>query len=159
MSKILTPGVFITNNFEVARDMFASYSDVEQIPPSDDYLVITSKTNKYLQSLEYSINFDNENNPSLTLEFLDTDGNFEQVFSMHRSNTVFKMMQRRLADQRAKSLSLTSSGIGFSESKLVDEFEYANQFNKIFVAFGTDSSLSNWSDVLTFYLNKTNIDI
>ncbi len=159
MSKILTPGVFITNNFEVARDMFASYSDVEQIPPSDDYLVITSKTNKYLQSLEYSINFDNENNPSLTLEFLDTDGNFEQVFSMHRSNTVFKMMQRRLSDQRARTVNINSSGVGLSEATLVDEFEYANQFNKIFVAFGTDSSLSNWSDVLTFYLNKTNIDI
>lgn len=171
MSKILTPNVFITNNYEIAKSFFLDgvYTNVEQLPEVEGALVITSKRNKYLQSLEYSINFDNENNPSLTLEFLDTDGNFEQEFFMHRSNTVFKAMQRRLQDERARQSRLTVSstlntgGTGIdtsqSEPKLIDEFEYANQFNKIYFAFGTDSLLSNWSDLLTVYLNKTNIDI
>ncbi len=74
MSKILTPNVFITNNYEIAKSFFLDgvYTNVEQLPEVEGALVITSKRNKYLQSLEYSINFDNENNPSLTLEFLDT---------------------------------------------------------------------------------------
>lgn len=171
MSKILTPNVFITNSEIVAKEFFSggTYKNMEDLPDVPNALVISGKTNKYLQSLEYSINFDSENNPSLTLEFLDTDGNFEQNMFMHLVNVgktalqqVFKDDARKASDASftSKGLKITDSGrIGVNESDLVDIANYANNYNRIFVAFGTDNVLSNWSDIMSFVLNKTNINV
>jgi len=176
MSKILTPNVFITNNAQVAKEFFLrnKYINVEDLPSAPDAIVISGKNNKYLQSLEYSVNFDNENNPSLTLEFLDTDGNFEQNMFMHLTNSVKSSLQSAFRGDGAKNTtpvkkqdklggSLTisddSTRVGIREFDMNSLLQYANVYNRIFVAFGTDSLLSNWSDILVFYLNKTNIDV
>lgn len=177
MSRILTPNVFITNSEKLVKDFFlgGTYKNVDELPDVPDALVISGKTNKYLQSLEYSVNFDSENNPCLTLEFLDTDGNFEQSFFMHLVNSGKTMLQQVFKDDNRKQLQQTflsrdtsSGGASFDivngsievkESELVNIAQYANQYNRIFIAFGTDNILANWSDVMGFYLNKTTVDI
>jgi hypothetical protein len=164
MSKILTPNVFITNNYELANEFFNKgvYKNVDELPNVPDALVISGKTNKYLQSLEYSVNFDNDNNPGLTLEFLDTDGNFEQNFFMHLTNIGKSMLQNVFRSDAAKatpSIGITNGRVDIKESDLVNISNYANNWNRLFIAFGTDNILNNWSDVMTFVLNKTTIDI
>lgn len=175
MARVLTPNVFITNNAKIAKDFFlnGSYINVEDLPDVPDALVISGKTNKYLQSLEYSVNFDNENNPSLTLEFVDTDGNFEQSMFMHLTNSIKSKLKSVFRDDGAKTtpvVTKTPAGgtlviaddptrIGVRESDLTTLALEANNYNRIYIAFGTDNILSNWSDILTFYLNKTTIDV
>jgi hypothetical protein len=164
MSKILTPNVFITNNYELANEFFNKgvYKNVDELPNVSNALVISGKTNKYLQSLEYSVNFDNDNNPGLTLEFLDTDGNFEQNFFMHLTNIGKSMLQNVFRSDAAKatpSIGITNGRVDIKESDLVNISNYANNWNRLFIAFGTDNILNNWSDVMTFVLNKTTIDI
>lgn len=175
MARVLTPNVFITNNAKIAKDFFlnGSYINVEDLPDVPDALVISGKTNKYLQSLEYSVNFDNENNPSLTLEFVDTDGNFEQNMFMHLNNAIKSKLRSVFKDDGAKTTPVVTKSagantlvisddptrIGVRESDLTTLALEANNYNRIYIAFGTDNILSNWSDVLTFYLNKTTIDV
>ena len=171
MSKILTPNVFITNNYELANEFFNKgvYKNVDELPNVSNALVISGKTNKYLQSLEYSVNFDNDNNPGLTLEFLDTDGNFEQNFFMHLTNIGKSMLQNVFRSDAAKAnppvkigdgtLEITNGRVDVKESDLIDIKNYANTWNRLFIAFGTDNILNNWSDVMTFVLNKTTVDI
>jgi hypothetical protein len=171
MSKILTPNVFITNNYELANEFFNKgvYKNVDELPNVSNALVISGKTNKYLQSLEYSVNFDNDNNPGLTLEFLDTDGNFEQSFFMHLTNTGKSMLQNAFRSDAAKAtpsvkigggtFEITNGRVDVRESDLSDIKNYANNWNRLFIAFGTDNILNNWSDVMTFVLNKTTVDI
>ena len=171
MSKILTPNVFITNNYELANEFFNKgvYKNVDELPNVSNALVISGKTNKYLQSLEYSVNFDNDNNPGLTLEFLDTDGNFEQNFFMHLTSIGKSMLQNVFRSDAAKAnppvkigdgtLEITGGRVGVKESDLDNISNYANTWNRLFIAFGTDNILNNWSDVMTFVLNKTTVDI
>lgn len=174
MSRVLTPNVFITNNADIANKFFLTgkYLNVGDLPPAKDALVISGKNNKYLNSLEYSVNFDNENNPSLTLEFLDTDGNFEQNMFMHLINMVKGSLTNVFRKDAAKNPQqfqtsgsggatavITGSTVGVEENALTAIEQHSYNYKRIFVAFGTDNNLSNWSDVLTFYLQKTNIDV
>jgi hypothetical protein len=174
MSRVLTPNVFITNNADIANEFFLTgkYLNVGDLPPAKDALVISGKNNKYLNSLEYSVNFDNENNPSLTLEFLDTDGNFEQNMFMHLINMVKGSLTNVFRKDVAKNPQqfqtsgsggatavITGSTVGVEENALTAIEQHSYNYKRIFVAFGTDNNLSNWSDLLTFYLQKTNIDV
>ena len=177
MSTVLNPSVFITNNEKLVKKFFldGTYINVEDLPNVPDALVIHGKTNKYLQSLDYSINFGGENNPSLTLEFIDSDGEFENNFFMHiisnaktHLKNVFRDDQRKaIQNSFSKRRSDSVGGIierqnspqGISESQLTEIYKEANNWNRIFVAFGTDNLLANWSDVYAFYLNKTFIDV
>jgi len=153
--KILTPNVFITNDYGAVRKFLTNkdYLDMNSLPNNDGKsFLISGKNNKYLQSLEMSYNFDSSEKMKLVLEFIDTDGNFEQEFFMTRINSIKSLTTRRLQEERLRKTSNL-------ESNLVDLNNYATQQARIFIAFGVGSDLRNWSDIHVFNLVKTNLDL
>jgi hypothetical protein len=88
---------------------------------------------------------------------------------MHLTNTGKSMLQNAFRSDAAKAtpsvkigggtLEITNGRVDVKESDLSDIKNYANNWNRLFIAFGTDNILNNWSDVMTFVLNKTTVDI
>ena len=70
--KVLTPNVFLTNNYEDIQSFFLNpkkIGSLQDLSTSKGSLLISGKNNKYLQFFELSYNFDSSDTQKLILEF------------------------------------------------------------------------------------------
>jgi hypothetical protein len=155
--KVLTPNVFITNNYEDIQSFFLNpkkIGSLQDLSTSKGSLLISGKNNKYLQFFELSYNFDSSDTQKLILEFVDTDGNFEQSFFLYPLDQVKSLLNSTYEEDQY----IRAEGSNI-ESKLIDISDYASQIHRIYVSFGVGSNLRDWSDPMAFQLREVKLDI
>lgn len=154
MSKIFIPNIFITTNFSKVRKYFldvASPSRDYSIPSNttDDSLLITPENNKYLQSFEFSLNYQDKNATKLVLSFIDVDDKFEESFL--NSSVIKNYIEHALENSIKKSDYYANNPELFSTA-------IRNQL-KVYFAFGVGSDLKEWAGPYCATLIKSELTI
>lgn len=159
ISTVLNPNIFITNNYEIVKEYFLqdNYFRIEQLPQrkGQSLLITGGGGNKYLQSFEFSYNYDTTDKLKVVMEFVDTDGNFEQEFFGFNLNNVKSTIASRFK-QSASAGKPSQNAEAFDK---MDIENYMASYNRLFVAFGCGSDLRNWSDVHVLIAHDISVDV
>lgn len=154
MSKIYTPNIFITTEYKYIQKYFinnqSSRLSLNDLPNNSRALLISNKNNKYLQSVEYSLNYKSTNATKLVLKFVDIDGRFEESFL---DNSVIKNYLVHLLSDYIKNKKF------FSSNAATAILRNLGSTFKIYIAFGVGNDLANWAGPITCELFSANIDI
>lgn len=158
ISTVLNPNIFITNNYEIVKEYFLqdNYFRIEQLPQrkGQSLLITGGGGNKYLQSFEFSYNYDTTDKLKVVMEFVDTDGNFEQEFFGFNLNNAKTSIANRFKQLESNKIS--------QNTEALDKFDienYVNSYNRLFIAFGCGNDLRNWSDVHVVIAHDISVDI
>lgn len=148
MSKIYTPNIFITTSYSTIQE-FMDSNDLRSLKRSKDILVISADNNRYLQSFKYSSGYENKSTPSLILEFIDADGNFEDSFL---NNGVLQQALDSIMQNAFRNKSFIGNYKDSINSILASKF-------RIYFSFGIGNNIKSWGGPYTADLIKAEFDI
>lgn len=149
MANIYVPNIIITQDYNLINKIMESdYLDTTQNFEESKAILLSTRQNKYVYSLEHSINFQGTDS-KIILKILDTDNNFENNFF---NESFFEMMMNEQVTNFIKSNDKIS--------------EFGNYFSKalnsqirIYIAYGIGNELANWSNPIACTLFGANIDL
>ena len=149
MVKVITPNIFITNNYDTIKKFFIdSYGSLTEIPENDtSSLLISPKNNQYLESFEYSVNYDKPDLITLSITLIDIDNTLE--------NKIFINSQDHLTAQAVKAITDDPASI----RQLYKAVEILDGQHILYVSFGVGYDITNWSDPRAFYIYKVVLDV
>ena len=148
MAKVIAPSIFITNNYNTIKKFFIdSNGSLKSLPENDGSLLITPKDNSYLESFEYSVNYDKPDIMSLNLTLIDIDNTLENKLFINPQD--HKIAQATEAINKDK----TSQNGAFEAIQILDGQ------HTLYVSFGVGDKLSDWSDPRAFYIYKVVLDV
>lgn len=152
MADVLVPNIFITRNYDHINNFFLKKgSSIEDLPANDpNSLVISAKTNNYLESFDLSYNVGSTKQQILTLVLVDTDGQLENKFFLGPFALLKEIFQKDL-EKEYQMLGKTRD--------LVSYFSDGDSGHKIYMSFGIGNNTQSWSDPLMYFMLKANIDL
>lgn len=148
MSKVYAPSIFITTNYDVAKQ-FAEGTKISELKDDTGSLLISNENNKYLQSFEYSYGYADKGNPRLVLSFVDVDNDFENSFL---NQGVAKKLLTAGFEMISKAGRLTKGFTDNLSNILRSKF-------KIYFTFGVGGNSNDWAGPYVGVLMKTEVDI
>ena len=161
MANVLVPNIFITTNYDYIRNYFLNKdykAGVDGLPETNNVFVISSKTNKYLESLEHSYNYDNSDQGKLVLKFIDVDGQFEDRFLIRPKNLFRTKLDQELKKARTLKL-LEGSQNTQLEGALQSIYDEVASLDTIYICYGIGNDTRNWSDPMSFQLFKNEVEV
>jgi hypothetical protein len=167
MAKVLIPNIFITNRYDTIKEFFLNPEKkftTSELPSSDGSLLITPKKNKYLQSFDYSFNYSQQSKgPLLVLEFVDTDGKFEEEFLIKPYDALKSQIHSAINKNNEAVEAAVSKLKEINRTEIVRQLEDLNSLfaivDRIYVSFGEGTDLGDWSDPLAFTVIGRKIDV
>lgn len=149
MSNIYVPNIIITQDYDLMNKIMESDElDITQQYSEDKTILLSNRQNKYVYSLEHSINF-NQTDTKIILKILDADDNFENQFF---NETFFEKIMNQQVSNFLKNSSKISEFEAYVNTALNSEI-------KIYIAYGIGSKFSNWSNPISCSLVSAKIDL
>lgn len=161
MANVLVPNIFITTNYDYIRSYFVNRdykAGIDGLPAEKDVFLISSKTNKYLESFEHSFNYDSSDQSKLVLKFIDVDGKFEDKFFIRPINLFRTKLEQELKKDRQLNLIDGARNIQ-SERNVQGIYDEVASLDTIYVSYGIGNDTRNWSDPMTFQLFKSEVEV
>lgn len=144
MSKIFIPNIIITKDFEYIKSFANSggYTKIGDLPKSRNTVILSNQQNKYITGFSYELGVANESNRNytMTLEVLDSDGQFQEL--LLDSGLYSKLLESSMK-------SVARAGIRQGELKY-DPF-------LLYFMFGIGDSIKDWSDPIRGWVQSANI--
>lgn len=153
MSKIFSPGIFISNSYARANMFIKKTLATEQfsitaLGAAEDFLISPSN-NKYLESFEYILDQKSKNSCEIKLKLIDIDGNLEDTIL---NSSALRNYLQDLSRSYSSDPTNTASNTPGLQSKISSQL-------KLYIAFGIGDDKNRWAGPYACVLTNATIDI
>jgi len=149
MANIYVPNIIITQDYDLINKIMESdYLDTTQQFEESKAILLSTRQNKYVYTLEHSLNF-NGSDSKITLKILDTDNDFENKF--FNEGFMKMLMNEHLTNYIKNKENIGEFGKYFSKT--------LNSQIRIYVAYGIGNELANWSNPIACVLFGANVEL
>jgi hypothetical protein len=153
MSKIFSPGIFISNSYARANMFIKKNVATEQFSITESEaagdFVISPNTNKYLESFEYILDQKSKNSCEIKLKLIDIDGNLENTIL---NSSALRNYIRNLSRKYNSDPTNTASNTPNLQSKISSQL-------KLYIAFGIGDDKDRWAGPYACVLTNAIIEI
>lgn len=158
-----TANVLVTNNRKALDDILLKmssggkvYNLVNELTDNDDLALFSNQANPYFISFKHSFS---QENPLITMEFLDPEGDFEQRFLSNRSiyESLFSVLRGSVGNQlenlvyKKRQLEVKRSLLGLTSQQLSqaikERLDRAEAEKYFYIAYGVGDNIKYWSNV------------
>lgn len=153
MSKIFSPGIFISNSYAranmfIKKNVATEHFSITESEAAGDF-VISPNTNKYLESFEYILDQKSKNSCEIKLKLIDIDGNLENTIL---NSSALRNYIKNLSFKYNSDPTNTASNTSNLQSKISSQL-------KLYIAFGIGDDKDRWAGPYACVLTNAIIEI